>query len=124
MSGALYDPPIRNPLVHQQFEVPVKIVQTGNAFSKTTQFGDVFRAQPHHGQPKGLNRARFGADCYFNPRDVAIGKIVVEILGFLDGVQESNSSNTDTLSFLVLHNADQLLGVEDPYPVEDLIISP
>jgi hypothetical protein len=44
MSGALYDPPIRNPLVHQQFEVPVKIVQTVNAFSKTTQLGDVFRA--------------------------------------------------------------------------------
>jgi hypothetical protein len=44
MSGALYDPPIRNPLVNQEFEVPVKIVQTVNAFSKTTQLGDVFRA--------------------------------------------------------------------------------
>jgi hypothetical protein len=44
MSGALYVPPIGNPLVHQQFEVPVKIVQTGNAFSEPTELGDVLRA--------------------------------------------------------------------------------
>lgn len=67
---------------------------------------------------------RLSANGNLDPRDVTVWKVVVEILGFLDGVQEPNSSHTDALSFLVLHNANQLLGVEDPDPVEDLILSP
>jgi hypothetical protein len=67
---------------------------------------------------------RLGANGNLDPRDVTVWEVVVEILGFLDGVQEPNSSHPDALSFLVLHNANQLLGVEDPDPVEDLILSP
>lgn len=55
---------------------------------------------------------------------MATREVVVEILGLLDGVQEPNSTYTDTLAFIVLHNADQLLGIEDTDPIEDLLISP
>jgi len=55
---------------------------------------------------------------------VTVWEVVVEILGFINGIQEPNSSNTDTLSFIVLHNAKQFLGTKDPDPIEDLIFSP
>ena len=71
-----------------------------------------------------MNRIRLGTNGDLDPRDMAIREVVVEILGLLDGVQEPNSPYTDTLSFIVLHNADQLLGVEDTDPVEDLLIGP
>ena len=67
---------------------------------------------------------RLSANGNLDPRDVTFWEVVVEILGFLDGVQEPNSPHPDALSFLVLHNANQFLGVEDPDPVEYLIISP
>jgi hypothetical protein len=71
-----------------------------------------------------LNRIRLGANGNLDPRDVTFWEVVVEILGFLNGVQKPNSSHTDTLSFIVLHNAKQFLGTKDPDPVEDLILSP
>jgi hypothetical protein len=67
---------------------------------------------------------RLGANGNLNPRDVTVWKVVVEILGFLNGVQEPNGPHPDALSFLVLHNAKQFLGTKDSNPVEDLILSP
>ena len=67
---------------------------------------------------------RLSSNGDLDPRDMAIREVVFEILRLLDGVQEPNSSHPDTLAFFVLHNTNQLLGVEDPDPVEDLIIVP
>jgi hypothetical protein len=67
---------------------------------------------------------RLSTNRYLNPSDVTIWEVVVQILGLLDRVEESNGPYTNTLPLLVLHNPDQLLGIEDSNPVEQLIIVP
>ena len=49
--------------------------------------------------------------------------IVVDVLGFLDGVEEPDGTYTN--AFVAIHDdADLTLGVEDAYPVEQFVIVP
>jgi hypothetical protein len=72
MSGALYVPPIANPVVHQKFEVPVEIVQTGNAFADSAQLGHTIRAHGLHGHPERLHGHRLRSSHDLDPRDVTV----------------------------------------------------
>jgi hypothetical protein len=67
---------------------------------------------------------RLSTNSDLDPSYVAFREVVVQILGLLDRVEESNGPYTNTLPLLVLHNTDQLLGIEESDPVEELIIVP
>ena len=117
-------PPIGNLSVHQEFEVSVEIVQTGNALSEPSQLGDVLRAAGHHGQPERLNGFWLHSNHHLDPRDVTIGEVVVDVFRFLDGVQEPDGSDTNAFSLLVLDDPELADLVEDADPVEELVIVP
>lgn len=117
-------PPIGNLSVHQEFEVSVEIVQTGNALSESSQLGDVLGASGHHGQPECLNGFRFHSNHHLDPSDVAVWEVVVDVFRFLDGVQEPDGSDTNAFALLVLDDPELAHLVEDADPVEELVIVP
>jgi hypothetical protein len=67
---------------------------------------------------------RLNTNRYLDPSNVTVWEVVVQILGLFDRVEKSHSPYTDTLTFFVLHNPDQLLGIEEADPVKELVIVP
>jgi hypothetical protein len=124
MSGALYVPPIANPVVHQEFEVPVEIVQTGNAFPDASELGHVLGTHPHHGQPQRLNRSWLCSNNHLNPSDVTILEVVVDVLSLINRVQEPDGSHTNAYTRFILNNPELPNLMKDSDPVQQLVIVP
>lgn len=89
----------------------------------SAHLGDVWRTPRFHGQPECLDRHRLARHNHLDPSDVTVRIIVVDVLGFLDGVEEPDG--TDPYALLAIHHdADLSLGIEDTDPVEQLVIVP
>jgi len=89
----------------------------------SSHLGNVGGTPRFHGKPECLDRHRLARHNHLDPSDVTVRIIVVDVLGFLDGVEEPDGPYAN--AFVAIHDdADLSLGIEDTDPVEQLVIVP